>query len=55
MENVTDSDNITEFIIKFLGKPRINNATLYPLTVIYSAFLVIGLMGNLATCVGKRL
>ena len=50
IENVTE-DNVTEFIIRYLGKPRINNETLYPLTFIYSSFLLLGLLGNLATCI----
>ena len=48
--NVTE-DNVTEFIIRYLGKPRINNETLYPLTFIYTSFLLLGLLGNLATCI----
>ena len=50
IENLTE-DNVTEFIIRYLGKPRINNETLYPLTFIYSSFLLLGLLGNLATCI----
>ena len=50
IENVTE-DNVTEFIIRYLGKPRINNETLYPLTFIYTSFLLLGLLGNLATCI----
>ena len=50
IENVTE-DNVTEFIIRYLGKHRINNETLYPLTFIYTSFLLLGLLGNLATCI----
>ena len=45
-------DNITEYIKVMLGTPRINDDTLFPLTAIYLFFLVIGLLGNLATCIG---
>ena len=50
-ENVTE-DNVTEFIVRYLGKQSINTQTLYPLTCIYAAFLFVGLLGNLATCTG---
>ena len=50
-ENVTE-DNVTEFIVRYLGKQSINTRTLYPLTCIYAAFVVVGLLGNLATCTG---
>ena len=58
-DNIFDMDeelaeldpNVTAYIVKYLGKPRINDATLFPLTVIYSVFLVVGLMGNMATCI----
>ena len=33
------------------GAPQINYETLIPLTIIYSLFLVIGILGNLATCI----
>ena len=33
------------------GASHVNYETLIPLTIIYSAFLVIGILGNLATCV----
>ena len=45
-------NNITEHIKIRLGTPRINDDTLFPLTAIYLLFLVIGLLGNLATCIG---
>ena len=45
-------DNVTEFIVRYLGKQSINTRTLYPLTCIYAAFVVVGLLGNLATCTG---
>ena len=50
-ENMTE-DNVTMFIVRYLGKQSINTQTLYPLTCIYAAFLVVGLLGNLATCTG---
>ena len=50
-ENVTE-DNVTMFIVRYLGKQSINTQTLYPLTCIYAAFLMVGLLGNLATCTG---
>ena len=33
------------------GASHVNYETLIPLTIIYSVFLVIGILGNLATCV----
>ena len=33
------------------GASHVNYETLIPLTLIYSVFLVIGILGNLATCV----
>ncbi len=33
------------------GAPHINYETLVPLTIIYSLFLVVGILGNLATCI----
>ena len=50
-ENETE-DNVTMFIVRYLGKQSINTQTLYPLTCIYAAFLMVGLLGNLATCTG---
>lgn len=43
--------NITEFIEANLGANQVNWATLISLTVTYTIFLVIGVLGNLATCV----
>ena len=58
IENVTEDnvtvDNETEFIVRYLGKQSINSQTLYPLTCIYVAFAMVGLLGNLATCTGTQ-
>ena len=39
------------FIKKSLCKPDINWGTLLPLTIIYSIFLVVGVSGNIVTCI----
>ena len=49
-ENVSDQ-NITAFIESVLGSSHINFPTLIPLTIIYSIFLVVGVGGNLFTCI----
>ena len=49
-ENLTYNENLTTYIKNTLGDSHINWATLLPLTVIYSLFLVVGVCGNLATC-----
>ena len=48
-ENV--KENITAFIEATLGDSHINWSTLIPLTIIYSIFLIVGICGNLATCI----
>ena len=48
-ENV--NENITAFIEATLGDSHINWSTLIPLTIIYSIFLIVGVCGNLATCI----
>jgi len=42
---------ITAYITTTLGDTHIDYHTLLPLTLIYSIFLVVGVCGNLATCV----
>lgn len=42
---------ITAYITNTLGDTHIDYHTLLPLTLIYSIFLVVGVCGNLATCV----
>ena len=51
-ENITILDeNITGFIVATLGPSHVSWSTLLPLTMIYSIFLVVGLSGNIATCI----
>ena len=50
MNNCTARECVNNFISKSLGEPHINWQTLIPLTIIYSLFLIIGVLGNLATC-----
>ena len=45
-----EDENITNFIQNTLGEARINEATLFPLTGIYGMFLIVGVSGNMATC-----
>ena len=47
-ENV--DNNSTAYIEAILGDSHINWSTLIPLTIIYSIFLIIGVLGNLSTC-----
>ena len=49
-ENVS-SENISIFIQEMLGDSHINFESLYFLTIIYSIFLVVGVCGNLSTCI----
>ena len=49
-ENIS-SDNISIFIQEMLGDSHINFESLYFLTIIYSIFLVVGVCGNLSTCI----
>ena len=44
-------ENITAFIEDTLGDSHINWATLLPLSIIYSIFLIVGVFGNLSTCI----
>ena len=44
-------ENITAFIEATLGDSHINWATLLPLSIIYSIFLIVGVFGNLSTCI----
>ena len=50
MTNCTVGECVKDFISQTLGEPHINWLTLIPLTIIYTIFLVVGLIGNLATC-----
>ena len=51
--NYIDISMLQNEMINFhiTGAPQINYETLIPLTIIYSLFLVIGILGNLATCI----
>ena len=42
--------NVSGFIVNILGPSHINFATLIPLTCIYSILFIIGISGNLCTC-----
>ena len=44
-------ENITAFIEENLGDAHVNWATLIPLTITYSIFLIVGISGNLSTCI----
>ena len=49
-ENISN-ENISLFIQEMLGDSHINIESLYFLTIIYSLFLVVGVFGNLSTCI----
>jgi hypothetical protein len=44
-------EDISRYIKTTLGDTGINWETLLPLTLIYSIFLVVGVCGNIATCI----
>ena len=44
-------ENITAYIEATLGDSHVNLSTLIPLTIIYSIFLIVGICGNLSTCI----
>ena len=48
-ENV--NENVTAYIEATLGDSHVNMTTLIPLTIIYSIFLIVGICGNLSTCI----
>ena len=48
-ENI--KENITAYIEETLGDSHVNLSTLIPLTIIYTIFLVVGVCGNLSTCI----
>ena len=51
-ENISVQDeNLTAYIEAELGPSHVNWSTLLPLTIIYSIFLIIGVCGNLVTCI----
>ena len=50
-ENGTKDENITSYIESTLGDSHINWSTLLPLTFLYSIFLIVGVFGNLSTCI----
>ena len=51
-ENISVQDeNLTAYIEAKLGPSHVNWSTLLPLTIIYSIFLIIGVCGNLVTCI----
>ena len=49
-ENITEDAILTAYIESILGDSHINWATLLPLTILYSIFLIVGVFGNLSTC-----
>ena len=51
MQCLDEHENITAFIKENLGDSHVNWATLIPLTITYSIFLVVGISGNLSTCI----
>ena len=51
MQCSDEHENITAFIEENLGDSHVNWATLIPLTITYSIFLVVGISGNLSTCI----
>ena len=48
---MTKEEEVARFIKETLGDTGINWGTLLPLTVIYTIFLVVGVCGNIATCI----
>ena len=51
MQCLDEHENITAFIEENLGDSHVNWATLIPLTITYSVFLIVGISGNLSTCI----
>jgi len=49
IQNLTDQE-LEEYIRGTLGEQHLEYSTLLPLSIIYSLFLVLGVLGNLATC-----
>ena len=50
-ENITKDEYIKFYIEATLGDSHINWSTLLPLSIIYSIFLIVGVFGNLSTCI----
>ena len=48
---MTQEEEASIFIQDTLGNTGINWETLLPLTIIYTVFLVLGVCGNIATCI----
>ena len=48
---MTKEEEIASFIKETLGDTGINLETLLPLTIIYTIFLVVGVCGNITTCI----
>ena len=51
LAKVNVNENITAYIEATLGDSHVNMTTLIPLTIIYSIFLIVGICGNLSTCI----
>ena len=51
LSNLSEEKNISVLIQETLGDSHINYESLFFLTIIYSIFLVIGVLGNLSTCI----
>ena len=51
LSNVSEDENISVLIQEILGDSHINYESLFFLTIIYSIFLVVGVFGNLSTCI----
>ena len=49
--SVLATENVTAYIVSILGESHINWSTLLPLSIIYSIFLIVGVFGNLSTCI----
>ena len=50
-ENITEDAILIEYIKSVLGDSHINWSTLLPLTFLYIIFLIVGVFGNLSTCI----
>jgi hypothetical protein len=51
LSNVSEDENISVLIQEMLGDSHINYESLFFLIIIYSIFLVVGVFGNLSTCI----
>ena len=49
--NISDAENISALIKEVLGDTQINQESLFTLTVIYTILFIVGVFGNLSTCI----